>query len=238
MRKIILSLLLLVVSVSLQAQTVPDNELIIREINNASSPYYYPELFARYSLGDTTLTLTHYHYLYYGYAFHVDYRPLESNTAADNLLMAFEDRSLSEEDRNRSILKYAQQSFHYDPFSPTNINFLTYIYGSLGDSKNERINSDRLEKIIATITSSGTGTEEKSPWHVLFFSHSNDIMIFMGKKTDKRMVISRTTEFFPLQKKEGKIRGYYFDFSRAYMNKPENPQRRKSPGFELNGTKL
>ncbi|MBQ2395013.1 MAG: DUF4919 domain-containing protein, partial [Alistipes sp.] len=57
------------------AQT-PDNDRIKAEIENPQSQYFYPNLMARYELGDTTLTLDEFHYLYYGFAYSPKYNPL------------------------------------------------------------------------------------------------------------------------------------------------------------------
>lgn len=235
MRNILLCLFT-ILSVSVLGQISPDDELILRNISDSASPYYYPELFARYAEGDTTLTLDDYHHLYYGYAFQNAYKPLNANTAADNILNMFNIEVKSEDERNRQILKYALQSFEYDPFSPTNINFLTYAYGQLGDSVNEQINFDRFKKVVQTIQDSGTGLKEDQAWHILYFTHATDIMALNGWQPATRTVVSRTTEYIPLlEKQKGKPKGYYFDYSRIYMTKPDNYERPKSSGFQING---
>ena len=68
-----------------------------------------------------------------------------------------------------------------DPFSPKLLNLLAFAYGALGDSKNEQINYNRMNSILATIEDSGNGLKE-----------------------------------------EGRIKGYYFDYSRIYRNKPDD----------------
>ena len=57
---------------------VPDNDKIFAQINDSSSPFYYPNLMMRYQAGDT-LTDEEYHYLYYGFAYQSAYRPLNDN---------------------------------------------------------------------------------------------------------------------------------------------------------------
>ena len=124
-----------------------------------------------------------------------------------------------------------------DPFSPSNINFLVYAYGTMGDSVGERINYIRLQNIINTIKSSGTGEKEYSPWHVLSLAHAEDVMGNMGVEYRKPMII-RTTEFFPLEVKKDKVKGYYFDYNRAYWNRPDQVPQRQKNGWEFNGIPL
>ena len=227
-----------VVSAAAQkASAPPDNEAILAQTIDSSSPYYYPALHLRYMMGDTTLTKQDYHCLYYGYAFQDRYRPLESIPAQDQILMIFDRNPEPDSLDCTKIVEYANQVMRADPFSPANINFLIYAYGKLGDYRNERLNRIRLDNITDAIRSSGEGTSEKSPWHVLFFSHAGDMVVMMGLQPLKRIVVSRSVEFIPLYRKQGKAKGFYFDFSRAYWNRPEARPRTR-PGWELNGVKL
>lgn len=50
-----------------------------------------------------------------------------------------------------------------DPFSPKLLNLLAFAYGALGDSKNEQINYNRMNSILATIEDSGNGLKEGAP---------------------------------------------------------------------------
>ena len=212
-------------------QVAPDNDDIFEQTLNHESPYYYPSLMLRYRSGDTTLTEREYYYLYYGYAFSDDYRPLMPISAEDRVLMAFEkahgDPSY---DNMRDIVRYAEEVMRFDPFSPTNLNFLAYAYGAMGDTLNERINYDRLTKVLAVIGDSGTGLTEKSPMHVLRFSHAADVLGTLGLSVVKRLVVSRTTEYITVANENGRqlSKGYYFDYSRVYWGDPEDaPQKER-----------
>lgn len=215
----------------------PDNEVILQQTIDSGSPYYYPALHLRYMMGDTTLTGQDYYFLYYGYAFQESYRPLESIPAQDRILMIFEQSPEPDSLDCRKIIEYAHQVMRADPFSPANINFLIYAYGKLGEYENERLNRIRLDNITDAIRSSGEGKSEKSPWHVLWFSHADDMVVMMGLQPLKRIVVSRSVEFIPLYRRQGKAKGFYFDFSRVYRNRPEaRPQTH--PGWEFNGIKI
>ena len=156
------AILLLAVGVCLgaaQAQQAPDDEDIFARTLDEASPYYYPSLMMRYRAGDTTLTATDYYYLYYGYAFSENYRPLRPIKAEDDMLAVLErinQDSIRYEDME-AVIRCADEVMRSDPFSPRNLNFLVYAYGTIGDTLNERINYDRLTKVLATISASGTG---------------------------------------------------------------------------------
>lgn len=233
MKKLLLALFLLPAVAFAQA---PDDETIITAITDGTSPYYYPQLFSRYIDGDTTLTQTDYHYLYYGFPHQEAYKPLEpapSETA--HILMIFEHSPVPNRQESEEIIRLATDAMREIPFDPSNLNFLTYAYGVLGDTLNERINHDRFTKIIKTIKSSGTGLKEESPWHVIYFSHVNDVLGTMGVSIRKRMIVTRTSEFVALTKRQDNgVRGYYFDFSRIYWTRPETRENRVR-GLQING---
>lgn len=227
----------LLLSTSGFAQRTMNNDEILRAVIDNNSPYYYPSLETRYMAGDTTLTVNDYFYLYYGFAHQDAYKPLEGNTAADKLLNILAANPEPTPEEALKIVEQAQEAMKRDPFSLKNINFLIYAYGILGDTVNEKINYDRLTKIIAAIKSSGTGTTVESPWHVLSFSHSSDLLAAMELQAMKRMIVSRTVEYIPLLSRNGNIKGYYFDFGRAYWRKPDNLPEKRSAGLEINGIK-
>lgn len=223
----------------LDIQEAPDNDAIMVAIMDAQSPYYYPVLFNRYMAGDLTLNLIEYRHLYYGFAWQPQYQPFESPQANISILNLLEKglNNITDDDCRR-LIEYATEVMQTEPFNPSTVNFLTFAHGRLGDTINERINHQRFQMLIRTIQSSGTGVRENSPWHVLYFSHAADVMGHMGVLFGRRTVVSRTTEFIPLLERQGRVRGFYFNFERVYWFRPENMPERPSSGWELNGLPL
>ncbi len=218
---------------------VPDNDKIAATIADATSPYYYPALMLRYQAGDTTLTAQDYHYLYYGYAFQDKYQPLEPIIWTDDIYAVFERGDTLDREGAVEILSLAKRVMDQDPFSPSNINYMTYAYAILGDTLNERISADRFSKIAATIEASGSGLTEKSPWHVLWFSHAADIMTIRGYEAVRRNIISRSVEYVRVAPNDDNVKGFYVDYSRLYWKRPETkPEVNSGSGFLLNGIKL
>ena len=78
-----------------------------------------------------------------------------------------------------------------------------------------------LPHILATIESSGDGLTEKTPWHILRFSHAEDLLAAKNIPVRESSVISRTVEYIPRVKRdENGVKGYYFDYGRIYWKKP------------------
>lgn len=216
---------------------VPDNEEILKRTIDSESPYWLPRLLGRYLNGDETLTDEEYHYLYYGYAYAEEYKPLDPIEAEAKLLGAMEKvmESPTEENVNQAV-EYGLMVMERDPFSPKNLNMLAYLYGMLGEEDKERSYFMRLNKVLDTIERSGTGVKESSPMHVLAFTHASDLMYARGCEIKRREVVSRTTEFIflPVKDAAGNL-GYYFDFSRVYWTKPTvEEQKNEKRGWTLN----
>ena len=209
-----------VLSVSAQS---PDNDLIFVNINNVNSPFYYPNLMLRYK-ECKPMTDEEYHHLYYGYAFQPSYKPLEVNPAMTRVQeimarLSIDEPSVRDIDE---LIASGIAAMEHDPFSPTLLNILVYAYGASGDRARELAYSDHLTGILRCIAQSGDGLKEKSPMHIIMFSHGLDYIASKNINYLKSRIISRTVEFVPFDFPREKVKGYYFDFSRVYWNKPDN----------------
>ncbi|MCD8185512.1 MAG: DUF4919 domain-containing protein [Rikenellaceae bacterium] len=208
----------------------PDNDKIDLAIHQSSSPYYYPNLMERYRRADESLTTEDYRHLYYGYMFDPGYNPYASIPEMDSvLILIMRDPDLSSEDYKR-LIHYGSKVLESDPFNPRMLNVMTYAYHRIGDTENALKSARRFNGVINAILSSGEGNKEQSPWHILYFSHAEDVMDQFGMQYHRPVVVSRTTEFFRLLKRAGNTRGYYFDYSRVYIRRPEElpqPQERR-----------
>lgn len=236
---LLLPMLLTVLSVVGQLR-VPDEDDVLARTIDQSSKWYYPELMMRYVGGDTTLTVEDYHYLYYGYAYDANYRPLDNIPDNSDVLELL--RGVGEQGATRSqaqlLLEAAKDVMLVDPFSPSNINVMTFAYGVLGDTLNERISADRFNKIVATIEASGTGLKENSPMHVLRHEHVNDLMLSKGLHIVNRTVRSTKVEYVQVQRNGRNAKGYFFNFERIYWKRPEMIPEREKSNWMINGMPL
>lgn len=218
---------------------VPDDDDILRKIIDRSSPYYYSTLMTRYRNLEQ-LNEEEYHYLYYGYAFHENYKPLNPCKALDDLfgLMAIIDTERPDKKDIEQIIMACNRAMEFDPFNPTVLNFLTYAYGNSGDTEKEQAYFRHMNGILETIKSSGDGRGEKFPMHIIMFSHATDLVASLGVEHRKAQIVSRKVEFIPLVQPrrvpDGKIKGFYFDYSRIYRNKPDDVTFQKKRTWQFN----
>ena len=237
MKRFCILVLTLFVGLSASA-TTPNNDLIFANISNVDSPLYYPNLILRYKEGKA-LSEEEYHHLYYGYAFQPSYKPLDANPAMTRVQeimarLSLDTPSVSDIDE---LIAAGIAAMEHDLFSPTLLNILVYAYGTSGDKVREVAYSNHLKGVLRCIEQSGDGLKEKSPMHIIMFSHGLDYLASKGIQYRKSTIISRTVEFVPLVVPQNKIKGYYFDYSRVYWNKPENYTFKRERTWQFNNLK-
>lgn len=236
--RIVAALTLFATVDSASAQRVPNDEDIVSKVISSDSPFYYQPMMIRYMAGDLELTPEHYYYLYYGFAYDDAYDAHATLPGEDAILEIFaRTKNLSKEDAE-AIIDAAKENMLVDPFSPSNINMMTYAYNVLGDTINEIISADRFRKVIGAIESSGLGTKEISPWHILRFSHANDLINAKGYKIENRQVRSNSVEYIRVNRNPDNVNGYFFDYSRVYWKPYEGERIKRKSNWELNGIPL
>ena len=236
-RRFFITILLAVVGLVATAQT-PDNDKIFAVINDSNSGLYYPNMMMRYQSGEK-LTDEEYHHLYYGFAYQAAYRPLNDNpgmTKVQNITarIAIDTPSIADIDE---LIAACSEAMEMDPFSPKLLNIMAYAYGTAGDRVREQKYADHLAAILRTIELSGTGEKEKEPMHIIFFSHGVDYIAAKGWNQRKGKIISRTVEFVPFDAPKDKLKGYYFDYSRVYWNKPDDYVFEREKSWQINNMK-
>lgn len=218
---------------------IPDEEDILRKTIDSSSPFYYPNLLMRYNNLER-LSEEEYHYLYYGYAYHENYKPTATNNAVDELYASMIGLNADRPDSQQieHIISVCNDAMLIDPFNPTVLNMLVFAYGARADKQKEEAYFYHLQGILETIKSSGDGRSEKYPMHIIMFSHAVDVVSSMGVASKRPEIISRSVEYIPLTEPrrvpDGKIKGFYFDYSRIYRNKPEDVTFKKNRTWQFN----
>lgn len=245
--KRVLLLLAVIFTTALSAQQpeteglrIPDEDDIAMRTMNASSPYYYTNLMMKYRQGSSPLSAEEYYYLYYGYAYQQDYRPFANNAALDRMLavMAGINPDQPQVGQLESLIEAGTEAMEADPFSPKVLNMMAYAYGALGDKEREQLYFNHLNGILQAIESTGTGLKENSPWHVLLFSHAYDLLASKGYLYNEGRIISRTVQYVPLKEKTyDKKKGFYFDYSRVYRNKPDDVEIKRDRTWQFNNLK-
>ena len=232
-------MLALTLSVSALSAKTPDNDDIYAKIADGSSEFFYPSLKMQYDQWVAPLSDEQMHYLYYGYAYQPEYKPLGNNPHLTRVMeilakMAIEEPAISELDE---LVFNATQSYQCDPFSPQILNVLAYAYGALGDKVREKAYVERLNAVLEVIESSGDGLKEKSAMHITMFSHALDYIASKGWTCGQSRIISRTVEYVSFEVSRNKIKGYYFDYSRIYWNKPDDYTFKRARTWQFNNLK-
>ena len=237
MKRLILALMLLVPIMGWAK--IPDEEDIVRKIMDGTSPFYYTNLMMRYQNLER-LSEEEYHYLYYGFAYHENYKPMSTNNAITDLYASMMTLDTENPDREQMqyIISVCTEAMYTDPFSPTVLNMMIFAHGALGDKAKEEAYYYHLQGILETIKSSGDGRSDKYPMHIIMFSHAVDVVASMGVEAKRAEIISRNVEYIPLVEPrrvpDGKIKGFYFDYSRIYRNKPDDVTFKRERTWQFN----
>ncbi len=219
---------------------VPNEDDILQKTLAVSSPYYYTNLMLKYRSGSEPLTADEYFYLYYGYLYDEGYRPFAKNRALDEMLLIMSGINTTEPmvSQLEAVIERGIEALELDPFNPKVLNILAFAYGALDDPEREQLYYNHLNGILSTIESTGSGLKEASPWHVLMFSHAYDLLASKGYQYGEGKIISRTVEYVPVTKRsDEKIRGFYFDYSRVYRNKPDEVTIKRDRTWQFNNLK-
>lgn len=214
----------------LSAAKVPVESDIKARIEDPASEQYYPNLRLRYEQADSTLTADDYHYLYYGYAYQPQYRPLETNPALDRFLR---NARTAERQRTRRHRPAGRHRGRYGGVGSRSVLAagaqLSLVRprtagrhgtgGRLPRQDEPRTGDDRKF---------GDGLTEETPWHILMYAHAFDLLAAKNIPVRESSIISRTVEYIPRVKKDEKgVKGYYFDYGRIYWKKPEQGYKRE-----------
>ena len=182
-------------------------------IENPNSIYFYPKLLSSFMSNDTTMTLEAYRNFYYGQTFQEDYNPFRESVYSNVVEKLYykEPHTRAECD---SIEKYAQLSLKDNLFDLTQMQFFIYALKEKKKHTRAAIRQFRLDRLIATIMSSGKGTKEE-PWVVITPEHEYNIINFLGYVATSHEDIGDGIEYIAVQRQDGKgVEGFFFDVSR------------------------
>ena len=182
-------------------------------IENPNSIYFYPKLLSSFMSNDTTMTLEAYRNFYYGQTFQEDYNPFRESVYSNVVEKLYykEPHTRAECD---SIEKYAQLSLKDNLFDLNQMQFFIYALKEKKKHTRAAIRQFRLDRLNATIMSSGKGTKEE-PWVVITPEHEYNIINFLGYVATSHEDIGEGIEYIAVQRQDGKgVEGFFFDVSR------------------------
>lgn len=218
----ILITVMTVISVAFSAQASrtpvkherPDLDKIEAETLNPSSPYYYKKLMASYQSNDTVMGEEEFKYLYYGALFQDNYNPYPHiyNEARLKELEPLYSKSQHSRAECTAILEFAREALAHNPFNLRQLNFLVYAYEKLGKINLAKIWQNKLNHLLLTIASSGTGVDPENAWTVVLTSNEYDFLNLSGMTATGQKFQEPYYDYISVApKKDGDPQGYYFN---------------------------
>lgn len=206
--------LVLIITADAQTSQIDVNyKDVSREVSDQSSPYFYPNLFERYLKNDTTLTLTDYHYLYFGFTFQKNYNPYGRPDEMKEIRKILEKDDLSA-DEYKDLIKLSQKVLDEYPFDLDGVLYMTISNDKLGESDIATVWQDKYRKLIDTILSSGDGISEKTAMHVITTKDEYIIIQILGFDFDGEQSLVKHYDRMKIAKNDFGIEYLYFDVER------------------------
>lgn len=203
-------------------------------ISDKNSVDYYPMLYSRYLIGDSTLTVDDYRLLYYGYSFQESYAPLENESLVRSVLR-YHSQILKTQSSEElyTLLEMTKGVLDIEPFNIRILNLMTFCYIQLNDVEGFTNYSRKMNGIVDAILSSGSGVDKNSPWSVIYRDDIVDLTVLLGGEVSIKTYITTNIEYFHLNKRIEDIRGFYFDLT-AILNYVSKYGKKEKKGFEFN----
>ncbi len=160
----------------------PDLDKIKVETTDEASMYYYPKLLQMFMANDTVMTEEDFRYFYYGTLFQEDYDPYRTTYDEEEYkriepLYYKNDHTRAEKDL---MQEYAQAAIGNNPIDLLQLKNLIYVYEKKGKVNLAKIWKNKLNHLLLTIASSGTGLDADNAWMVVFPRHEYDFLNLVG----------------------------------------------------------
>jgi hypothetical protein len=187
-----------------------------KEIKKKKSPFYYPDLFARYLALDTTLTVEEFRYLYYGFTFQPEYRPYGTPSRQDSLI-AYLSRDELIAAEYAIAARIGGDLLKEDPFKlrETFITALTYEMSGNTDLGSRYFNF--YEKQVDAIMSSGDGLSTKTAFVVIYVQDEYEIIEVLGFEFNgNQHLLQGGYDMLELEENPYGIDALYFNVNRLF----------------------
>ncbi|MDE7025460.1 MAG: DUF4919 domain-containing protein [Paramuribaculum sp.] len=214
----IVSLIIGICSVTAQVKfenvkrEAPDLALIKKQINDRTSPYYYPRLMDEYQRNDTLMKIDKFRHLYLGYMFQEDYNPYRPSVIESNIDQQSLDKGELSRQECDSVISQAQLELQNKPFDLVQMSNLIKALKLKGKTNLAKIWQYKLDYILMAIVSTGTGADEENAWYVIEPQHEYMLLNAMGYIVTNHIFYEPYYEFLvvgtPQKPKTG---GFYFN---------------------------
>lgn len=152
---------------------------IRKEIKKKKSPYFYSSLYQRYLELDTSLTITDFRYLYYGYTFQKEYSPYGTPRLQDSLATY-----LSRKDPLRAefevAARLAGELLKESSFRLRETFIAALSYEMAGNEHMSSLYFNFYEKQVDAIMTSGDGLSKKTAFVVIYIPDEYEMLEVLG----------------------------------------------------------
>lgn len=198
----------------------PDMAEIMKSTLDPQSKYYYPKLKQKYDRKDTTMTTDEFRHFYLGYMFQEDFDPYRVSPYASRTDDLRSKKTHTKQEMD-TIEKYANLALEDNPFDLRQMSFLVHVLKEKKKDMRAKIWEFRLENLLGTIMSTGTGKDVDNAWFVVYPMHEYDVVQLLGYEAvdvdypkdgyDYLMVQPDETDKRPRDKS---AKGFYFNVER------------------------
>ncbi len=185
-----------------------------KETTTPGSKFYYPKLLKMFMSNDTVMTNEDYRYFYYGALFQEDFDPYRATFDRDEYQRIEElynktDHTRAEKD---AMQNYALAALRNNPLDLEQLRNLVYVYEKKQKVNLAKIWKNKLNHLLLTIASSGTGADAENAWIVVYPKHEYDFLNLSGIAVQAQEFVPPYYEHVTVQKKADKdADGYYFN---------------------------
>lgn len=191
----------------------PDLKQIQRQINDRTSPYYYPRLMDEFQRNDTIMKLDKYRYLYLGYMFQEDYNPYRISAFATEVTTKYNRVNPTRQECD-SIIKYANMTLADNPFDLDQMSSLIAALKLKGQTNLAKIWQYKLNYVLMAIVSTGTGMDEDNAWYVIEPQHEYALLNLMGYTVTNHLFYEPYYEYLTVIDPQGSATGgFYFNIA-------------------------
>lgn len=192
--------------------TSPNYKAIEKEVTNSASNFYYPHLFERYKMGDSTLTIDEKRHIYYGYVFQPEYVATEIS-ASNKIISELLAKQIFTNDDYDSILQHADVLLKEDPFNLRALNAKLFVYAQQNNVEAYKKNALKRRVIQDAIISSGDGMSAKTPFYVIKVAHEYDMLSFLGYRFGGTHKIVKKCNYLTVDQNRYGVEKIYFEIS-------------------------
>lgn len=190
----------------------PDLALIKKQINDRTSPYYYPRLMDEYQRNDTLMKIDKFRHLYLGYMFQEDYNPYRPSVIESNV----DQQSLNKGELSRqecdSVITQSQLELQNRPFDLMQMSNLIKALKLKGKTNLAKIWQYKFDYILMAIASTGTGADEENAWYVIEPQHEYVLLNAMGYIVTNHLFYEPYYEYLTVRTaQKAKAGGFYFN---------------------------